>query len=258
MKSFKVTLNLLPLLFFSTFSAYAHFGMVIPSDNMVMPEESRNISVQLSFSHPFEQIGMKMEKPIQFDVYTVQKKESLLDKLNPVTVMDFPAWQSDYKIKRPGAYIFVMEPAPYWEPSEDAFIIHYTKTVVAAFGDDEGWDREIGMKTEIVPLSKPFALYSGNLFQGIVKVDGKAVPYAEVEIEFLNDRQTIKAPTDYMITQTIKADQNGVFSYSVPAPGWWGFAALTTAKETINHNGKPKPVEQGAVIWTKFEAWQEK
>ena len=45
------------------------------------------------------------------------------------------------------------DPQPYWEPAEDAFIIHYTKTVVTAFGDDGGWDEEIGLKTEIVPLA---------------------------------------------------------------------------------------------------------
>jgi len=56
--------------------------------------------------------------------------------------------------KRPGVYAFFMEPNPYWEPAEDCFIVHYTKTVVTAFGDDEGWDEEIGLKTEIVPLSK--------------------------------------------------------------------------------------------------------
>jgi len=40
---------------------------------------------------------------------------------------------------------------------------------VTAFGDDEGWDEEIGLKTEIVPLSKPFGLYAGNIFQGVGK-----------------------------------------------------------------------------------------
>ena len=42
------------------------------------------------------------------------------------------------------------------------------------------------MKTEIVPLSKPFGLYAGNVFQGIVKLNGKAVPYATVEVEYYN------------------------------------------------------------------------
>ena len=39
---------------------------------------------------------------------------------------------------------------------------------------DEGWDAEVGLNTEIVPLTKPYALYEGNLFQGVVKLDGEA------------------------------------------------------------------------------------
>ena len=126
--------------------------------------------------------------------------------------MDHSAWGLDYQIKRPGVYTFYMEPQPYWEPAEDVFIIHYTKTVVTAFGEDGGWDQEIGLKTEIVPLSKPFGLYAGNVFQGIVKFEGKPVPYAEVEVEFYDQRQRFQAPTDCMVTQTIKADQNGFFT----------------------------------------------
>ena len=148
--------------------------------------------------------------------------------------------------------MFYMEPKPYWEPAEDCFIVHHTKTVVTAFGDDEGWDEEIGLKTEIVPLSKPFGLYAGNVFQGIVKLDGKAVPYAEVEIEYYNKDGKLKAPTDYMVTQTIKADQNGVFTYAAPKAGWWGFAALNPSDKKMKYNGKEKDVELGAVIWVKF------
>jgi cobalt/nickel transport protein len=172
--------------------------------------------------------------------------------------MDHSAWKADYAIKRPGIYMFYMEPQPYWEPSEDVFIVHYTKTVVTAFGDDEGWDAEIGLKTEIVPLSKPYGLYAGNVFQGIVKMDNTPVPYAEVEIEYYNKRKTSVAPTDYMVTQTIKADRNGVFTYAAPSAGWWGFAALNEADFTIKHNGTDKGVEIGAVLWVHFEPWQEK
>ena len=154
--------------------------------------------------------------------------------------------------------MFFMEPKPYWEPAEDCFIVHYTKTVVSAFGVDDGWDADLGVKTEIIPLSKPYGLYSGNVFQGIVKLDGKVVPYAEVEVEFYNKTNQYEAPTDYMITQTIKADQNGVFTYAAPWAGWWGFAALSTADYKLKKDGKDKDVEIGAVIWVKFQEHQEK
>ena len=237
---------------------FAHFGMVIPSDSMVMQGENRDVRITLSFSHPFEMIGMELVKPEDFGVIANGKKQDLLGKLKMTKVMDHTAWNTDYKIKRPGVYAFYMAPKPYWEPAEDCFIAHYTKTIVTAFGDDEGWDEEIGLKTEIIPLSKPFGLYAGNVFQGIVKMDGQPIPYAEVEVEYYNEDKKAEAPTDYMITQTIKADKNGVFTYAVPRAGWWGFAALNTADKKMKIKGEEKDVELGAVIWVKFHDWKEK
>lgn len=258
MKYVKIALILSFLFFISLESGYTHFGMVIPSDNMVMQDESRTIDIHLSFSHPFEMIGMILEKPHQVILARDGKTTEIKDQLIPEDVMGFPAWKLNYGLKRPGAHIFAMVPKPYWEPSEDSFIIHYTKTVVAAFGDESGWDHEIGMKAEIVPLSRPFGLYSGNIFQGTVKKDGKPIPYVTVEVEYYNQDKKVISPNDYMITQTVKADQNGVFSYAVPKPGWWGFAALTESEDTIKMKGQDKAVELGAVIWVQFEGWQEK
>jgi len=234
----------------------AHFGMIIPSDTMVMQDDKRTVNITLSFSHPFEMVGMELVKPKAFNVIAGGKKQDLLGSLEKTQVMGHSAWQAAYPVRRPGVYMFYMEPQPYWEPAEDTFIVHYTKTVVTAFGDDEGWDEEIGLKAEIVPLSKPFGLYAGNVFQGIVKLNGKPVPFAEVEVEYYNKGTKIKAPTEYMITQTIKADQNGVFTYAAPTAGWWGFAALNHADFTLEHEGEKKDVELGAVIWVEFHDWQ--
>jgi cobalt/nickel transport protein len=238
--------------------ACAHFGMVIPSDSMVMQGENKDVTVTLSFSHPFEGHGMELVTPAAFGVMANGEKQNLLGSLKKTSVMGHTGWKLTYAVKRPGVYMFYMEPQPYWEPAEDCFIVHYTKTVVTAFGDDEGWDEEIGLKTEIVPLSKPFGLYAGNIFQGIVKLDGKPVPYAEVEIEYYNEGGKAQAPTDYMVTQTIKADQNGVFTYAAPKAGWWGFAALNTADEKLKYKGEEKDIEMGAVIWVKLHDWKEK
>ena len=237
-------------------TALAHFGMVIPSDSMVMQADNRTVTVTLSFSHPMEMIGMELDRPSAFGVTANGQSQDLLDRLEPAKVMGHAAWRANFPIKRPGVYLFHMEPRPYWEPAEDCFIVHLTKTVVTAFGDDEGWDAELGLKSEIVPLTKPYGLYAGNVFQGIVKMDGKPIPYAEVEVEYYNQDQKAHAPTDTMITQTIKADGNGVFTYATPTSGWWGFAALNTADYTIRHDGEDKEVEMGAVIWVYFHDWR--
>lgn len=238
------------------FPALAHFGMVIPSDSMVMSDENRAVDLTLSFSHPFEGIGMELVKPEKFFVVFEGKQTSLLNDLKKTKVMDHPAWTVNYRLKRPGAYAFVMEPKPYWEPMEDCFIVHFTKTVVAAFGEDEGWDRPVGLKTEIVPLSKPFGLYAGNVFQGVVLFNGKPVPGSEVEVEYYNEDGSKTAPSDYMVTQTVKADSNGVFTYAAPGAGWWGFAALNTADYQMKHDGEKKDVELGAVLWVKFHEFK--
>jgi len=239
--------------------ALGHFGMLIPSDNMVMQADDRTVHLQLSFSHPMEGVGMELERPKVFKVFRGDQQHDLTGKLQPVRVMNHSAWSVDYRVKRPGVHVFIMEPEPYWEPVEDVFIVHYTKTVVAAFGDDQGWDRELGLKTEIVPLSKPFGLYTGNVFQGIVKFNREIVPFAEVEVEYYNENRTAKAPTDYMVTQTVRADRNGVFTYAVPQSGWWGFAALNEADFKLRaKDGEKKGVELGAVIWVHFEEWMKK
>lgn len=232
--------------------ANAHYGMIIPSDQMVMQGEDSKISLDLRFWHPMERIPMPLDKPAKFDVINNGKKTDLLGSLQPQTSDGMQTWSADYKIKRPGLYVFTMEPQPYWEPAEDKFIIHFTKAVVTSYGNDEGWGDEVGIKTEIVPLAKPYGQYAGNVFQGIVKMNGAPVPYSEVEVEYYNEDGSISAPNDYMITQTVKADSNGVFTYAAPIAGWWGFAALNDADFKIKHDGVDKDVELGAVLWVKF------
>jgi cobalt/nickel transport protein len=239
-------------------AASAHFGMLIPSKATVSKSDPKTLELQVSFSHPFEMVGMDMAKPKAFGLMTGGSKEDLLATLKPAQVMGKAAWSAPVTLKKPGVYIFYVEPEPYWEPAEDSFISHYTKVVVPAFGEEEGWDKEVGLKTEIVPLTRPFGNYAGNVFQGIVKVDGKAVPYAEVEVEFYNREGAAEAPTEYMITQAVKADRNGVFTYAAPRAGWWGFAALSTADFKLKKDGKDKAVEIGAVIWVYFHEWQPK
>ena len=236
------------LVLFASTVAVAHFGMIIPSDEMVMKGESSDVSLRLMFWHPFEGVGMELAKPVEFGVVVNGVKNDLLNTLSSQKIKGRAAWMTNYRIKRPGLYVFYMEPQPYWEPGEDSYIIHYTKTAIAAYGYEEGWDEPIGMKTEIVPLSRPFGLYAGNVFQGVVILKGKPVPYAEVEVEYFNVDGRFSAPTDYMITQTTKADSNGVFTYAVPKAGWWGFAALSTDDRLI----KGKDVEIGAVLWVNF------
>ncbi|EFL51307.1 Nickel transport complex, NikM subunit, transmembrane [Solidesulfovibrio fructosivorans JJ]] len=232
--------------------ALAHFGMVIPSQDVVTSKEKAKVDLVVSFSHPMEGNGMNMAKPKAFGVVDGGKKTDLLGTLKPTKVMDHDAWKSEYTFKRPGVGIFYVVPEPYFEPAEDKYIEHLTKVVVPAFGEEEGWDEPVGLPAEIIPLSRPFGNYVGNVFTGKVLVDGKPAAGVDVEVEYYNKDKAYTPPNEYLVTQVVKTDANGVFTYAVPFGGWWGFAALTDAPQTIEKDGVAKKVERGAVMWAKF------
>lgn len=137
-------------------AAQAHFGMVIPNHAMVVDQAQADLKLDVAFAHPMERNGMTMVKPAAMEVFVDGKKQDLLGKLVEEKFFGKEAWRLDYKITRPGVYQFAVEPKPYWEPAEDKFIVHYTKVIVPAFGDDEGWDEPTGIKAEIVPLTRPW------------------------------------------------------------------------------------------------------
>lgn len=233
--------------------SFAHFQVIMPDKNIVTQDSGRDVHISLLFTHPFEQHPMDMAKPKAFGVMVRGQKADLLPSLKQTDVGNgLKGWEADYTVKRPGDHIFYVEPVPYWEPAEDHYIIHMTKTVVDAFGMEEGWDQPVGLRAEIIPLTRPYGLWAGNVFQGKVLVDGKPVAGADVEVEFWNGKKTVKAPAEPFITQVVKTDDNGIFTYAIPWGGWWGFAALTDAPETMKSpDNKDVGIELGAVFWVE-------
>ncbi len=236
--------------------AYSHFGMVIPSVPIVN-EQNRPVDFALSFSHPFESVGMDLDKPKSFFMISNGQRTDLLDRLQPARIMGSEGFNYRFTPSRPGVYQFVMEPQPYWEPLEDRFIIHYTKTVVSIFESEDGWQESVGLPVEINPLLRPFGNYRGNSFVGQVLVNGQPAAHAEVEVEYYNEKQRFQAPTGPHITQVILADANGIFTFSCPLSGWWGFASLSLADYTIpGPEGGDKEVELGAVLWVYMDEYR--
>jgi cobalt/nickel transport protein len=225
--------------------ANAHFLTFLPSSDNIENKNNSKIDFDISFIHPFEQTGMTMEEPKLY-VNSLDKKLPL----NETKKFDHKAWKSSYDIKTPGVYQFFVQPQAYFEPAEEKFISHVPKVIISSFGLEDGWDEPLGLKYEIIPLTKPFALYSGNLFQGKVIHDGKAASNVEVEVELYNEFG-LKAASDAHITQVVKTDDNGVFSFVMNHKGWWGFAALIEEGEIKHSDGKMYPVENGALMWIK-------
>jgi cobalt/nickel transport protein len=233
-------------------AAQAHFQELIPSTEVVDADTGRDLTLALTFTHPMERGPvMPMGEPAAFGVLAPDGKRDLKDRLEPVQLDGKPAYKAVFQVPRPGDYIFYVEPAPYWEPAEGVMIVHYAKTVVDAYGAEEGWDRLVGLPVEIEPLTRPYGLWTGNVFTGLVRKGGEPVPFAEVEVEWRNDG-SVTPPAGPFVTQVLKADANGLFTYAMPRAGWWGFAALMEGDEPMqNPDGKAVPVEQGALIWVR-------
>ena len=232
-------------------AALAHFQALLPTSDIV--KAPGRISLDILFTHPMEQGPvMNMGKPRQFGVLLGERKTSLLSAVRPRRLEGKNAYTASFEVREPGDHVFYIEPAPYWEPAEGCMIIHYTKVIVNAMGLEEGWDTMVGFPVEIEPLVRPYGLWTGNQFRGVVRVNGKPLPFAEVEVEYWNQGKKVGIPADPFITQVIKADANGVFSYAMPRAGWWAFAALVEGEEKMkNPQGKAVPVELGGLIWVK-------
>ncbi|MFP4058220.1 MAG: DUF4198 domain-containing protein [Candidatus Brocadiia bacterium] len=233
--------------------ARAHFQVLIPSTDIVTMEGPKEVELDILFTHPMEQGPvMEMGAPRQFGVLVGERREDLRDSLQARKVEGKTAYTASYRFRAPGDYIFYIEPAPYWEPAEQKMIVHYTKVVVDAFGAEEGWDRMVGFPVEIEPLVRPYGLWAGNTFRGVVRRNGEPVPFAEVEVEYYNRGKEVAIPAGAFVTQVIKADAHGVFSYTMPRAGWWGFAALVEGeKQMANPQGRKVDVELGALLWVR-------
>lgn len=237
-------------------TALAHFGVVMPSSNVVEDENNAKLQITYKFTHPFEQMMMNMAKPNEAGVFVNGKKTDLMASLKEQKDGQNSYWQGEFEAKEPAVYVFYADPQGYFEPSEEKFIRHITKSVVNAYGYGDGWGEPVGLKAEIVPLTRPYALYAGMSFSARVLHNGKPAKNAVVEVELMNEGKKLSAPSEDHITLEVRTNELGEFSFTMPRAGWWGFSAILEDDEKMSRDGKEYPVELGAVIWVKADEFK--
>lgn len=245
--------SLMIVLMYATGSG-AHFQMILPSTDFIQEGASNVIELQLVFTHPGEAShSMDMARPLEFGVYHKGRTQELTHTLEEYEFQGKQAWKTEFVARGAGDFVFYIVPHPYYESMEDAYITQYTKVIVNNSGIPTDWDVELGLEAEIVPLSRPYGLWVGNVFQGMVKHKGEPVPFAEIEVERLDVEgfssftgMGQEYPSLAHITQVIKADEHGVFTYGIPKSGWWGFTALMEGED---YGGKDQEI--GAVMWVR-------
>ena len=238
----------------------AHFQLLIPSQEVVPAGARQEVVLEMLFTHPAAGgPAMEMARPLRFGVLVRGQKIDLTSLLQKVQrpaggcrgakAGKVSAYQARYLLKRPGDHVFYLVPRPYFEAAEGRFIQQVTKVVVNAYGAEAGWDEAVGLPVEIIPLTRPYALFEGQVFRGLVLKGGKPAPFVEVEVEYDNRdcRLGLEGP---FATQVLKTDAQGVFSFALPWAGWWGFSALLEG-EPLAQGGRQYPLELDAVLWIK-------
>jgi cobalt/nickel transport protein len=233
--------------------ALAHFSIILPSDDIVLLADKKIIQLELRHLHPFEDMHLTLNFPEEFGVKIREIHTDLSESLVPDNASESRAWKINYTVRTPGDHIFYMVAPPYLIKAEERFLKQSVKVIVNALGKSDGWDKPLNLLSEIVPLTRPYGLFVGNVFQGKVMFNGEPLKNSIVEVEQYNPAQKIKVPTSIHATQYVKTNENGIFTYGFPRAGWWGFNARTKSEDMMDFAGENFPVDLSAVLWIKVD-----
>jgi cobalt/nickel transport protein len=263
------------VLAFRLVPVHGHFQLLYTIDPALNAGRATNLL--LLFTHPSHGgPHMAMGKPEAFYVVS-QRGDADAVKTDLTQHLRQVMWNGEqgetpaYEAALPAAvtrslgdYVFVLQPSPYYEKGEDKYIQQFTKMIMNVGGVPGNWAGPVGLPTEILPLNKPYANWTGGVFRGVVLSEGKPVPDAELEVEYINyaaDLSTRRfAPKPYVVlpqasygTMSIRANDRGEFTVGLPRAGWWGICALDVGPVN-EHQGKP--LSQDAVIWVHVRDMQ--
>ncbi len=230
-------------------AASAHMHLMIPSTDMAAPGET--VEFDITYTHPITGGPvMNMDFPQRFGLLLDGEETDLTGALEPTQVNERQAFTAEYEVAQPGAHVFFLDTAPR-EGHGGVVSQYHLKVVVDSLGAHSGWDASVGAPLEIDPLSRPYGLWTGNLFRGVVRHQGEPVSGALVTIEY-NNIDGVELPGDAFMGQVVKTDANGVFAYAIPRAGWWGFSVtLEEDDEVENSQGEMVSIRHGAIMWVR-------
>ncbi len=272
----KSTTAILVLSFFLVMPAQGHFQLLYTVEAALNGGQATDLL--MLFTHPAHG-GPNMDMGIPEAFYVVSQRgeeaapvtTDLTEYLEPIVWNSEQGESQAYRASMPravtrslGDYVFVLEPAPYYEAGEDKYIQQFTKMMMNIGGVPGNWAEPVGLPAEILPLDKPYANWTGGVFRGIVLSEGRPVPNAELEVEYINhapdlEGQSFAAEPDVVLpqgsfgTMSIRTNALGEFTIGLPRAGWWGICALAVGPDT-EHEGKP--LSQDAVLWVNVKDMQ--
>ncbi len=249
--------------------ASAHYQMLLPDKPALKKGETVTITYQ--WGHPFEHQLFDAPKPTGFVVVPPGGKPiELFTRLEAVELpaaegKKIKAWRVQYTPQERGDHVFLLHAAPIFLEEEGVFVQDTVKMVVHVEAQ-KGWDALTQLDFEFEPLTRPYGLQPGLVFQARLqtllqamaepRIQGAPPPPGAlvaasgltVEVERYNALAPKELPPDEQITRVVKTDPVGVVTCTLPEAGWWGLTA-TRPGGMLAHEGKAHPVRQRTTLW---------
>jgi cobalt/nickel transport protein len=244
----------------------AHYHILLPDKPAANRDEA--ITFTYRFGHPFEHQLFATQKPASFMLLMPEghavEHLSKLERVeepgaggNPIT-----SFRCKFTATQRGDHVLMVRSNPVWMPDEKLFFQDTVK-VILHVQTQNGWDSVLGSGMEWVPLTRPYGMRAGTIFQaqltGAPEADrenpvqarrtpGRALPWTLVEVERYNATPPKELPPEEHITRTLKTDPNGIATVTLPEPGWW---ALTAVREvgTMERAGRNYPLRLRSTLW---------
>jgi cobalt/nickel transport protein len=245
------------LLGLSFSSARAHYNMLLLERYSIKRGES--VTLLYQWGHPFEH--QLFDAPAPQKVFVLSPDGKMTDLTtrmeNAVGIatggkQTYRLYQLRFTPEQRGDYIFLLESAPIWMEEEHVFF-HDTVKVVLHVQVQKGWDAAAEVPWQLVPLTRPYGLQAGMVFQAAVHQRSAPRQPREpanllVEVEHYNVAPPQKLPPDEQITRTAKTDPNGLVTCTLTEPGWWCITAQRDGGKR-DHQGKAYPVRERVSLW---------
>jgi uncharacterized GH25 family protein len=237
--------------------AAAHYNMLLPDKWDGKTGQPMTFTYQ--WGHPFEHELFDAPEPESVLVIAPDGTKTDLKKaLEKVTVTTgekgekkVTAYRFKFTPEKRGDYVFVLRTSPIWMPDENEYWQDTVK-VVLHVQTQQGWDHAGQSDFEFRPLTRPYGLQPGMVYQARLmqgeKADLRAFSDKLVEIERYNATEPKSKPSEEQITRTAKTDPQGVVTTTLTDAGWWSLTASRPAgmKE---REGKNVPLRQRSTLW---------
>jgi cobalt/nickel transport protein len=235
----------------------AHFNMLLPEHASVKKGET--VTILYQWGHPFEHQLFDALRPERLSVQSPDGKQTdLLDSLEKTTVpagegKSVTAYRLRFTPDSRGDYVFLLRTPPIWMEEEGEFFQDTVKMILHVQAQ-KGWDVPAGAEFELVPLTRPYGLQAGMVYQAQLRFHPPGSPVVftpatkPIEIEHYNVAPPKELPSDEQVTRTARPDRSGAVTATLTEAGWWCLTAVRRG-EPRAHEGKERPVQERTTLW---------